>query len=208
MTRADTSCPWVVAGASRCARTCIREAPRYAGHLVRRLGVALLLEALTQLERRGISVEADVIGDGPLLGELQASAARLGIDAHVRFHGFVEDHRTVEELLAQAAIAVAPYEASPSSFTRFADPGKLKAYLAAGLPIVLTAVPPLASELAESAGAEIVPFEAGALGDAIERGFGSAERWRERRRAALSYAKRFGWNVLLGDFFEALGFDV
>jgi glycosyltransferase involved in cell wall biosynthesis len=178
----------------------------FLGHLVRRQGVALLLEALSQLEHRGASVETDVIGDGPLLGELRAHAARLGIDARMRFHGFVEDHRRVEELLAGAAIAVAPYEPSPDSFTRYADPGKLKAYLAAGLPIVVTAVPPVAAELAESAGAELVPFDAGALADAIERGLSSTEHWRERRQAALSYAERFDWDALFGDFFAALGF--
>jgi glycosyltransferase involved in cell wall biosynthesis len=180
----------------------------FVGHLVPRQGVALLLEALSQLEGHGIAVEADVIGNGPLLGELRAHATRLGINARVRFHGFVEDHRRVEELLAGAALAVAPYEPSPDSFTRYADPGKLKAYVAAGLPVVLTAVPPVAPELAESAGAEIVPFDAGALADAIERGLGSSESWQERRQAALSYAQRFDWDALFGDFFAALGFAV
>jgi glycosyltransferase involved in cell wall biosynthesis len=184
----------------------VRRRVVFLGHLVPRQGVAVLLEALWQLDRRGASVETDIIGDGPLLGELQAHAARLAIDARVRFHGFVEDHRRVEELLAGAALAVAPYEPSPDSFTRYADPGKLKAYLAAGLPIVLTAVPPISAELAEHAGAELVPFDAGALADAIERGLGSPERWRERRRAALSYAERFDWDTLFGAFLDELGF--
>ena len=52
---------------------------------------------------------------------------------------------------------------------RQADPGKLKVYLAAGLPILLTDVPPNAQELAAIGGAEIVPADAGAFADAIER---------------------------------------
>jgi glycosyltransferase involved in cell wall biosynthesis len=179
----------------------------FLGHLVPRQGVALLLEALSQLHRRGVSVEADVVGDGPLLAELRGHAARAEIDAIVRFHGFVEDHRRVEEVLARASLAVAPYEPSPDSFTRYADPGKLKAYLAAGLPILLTAVPPVAAELAEKAGAEIVPYEAEALAGAIERGLESPERWRARRQAALAYAERFDWDVLLGEFLRAIGYE-
>ena len=70
------------------------------------------------------------------------------------------DHRRVEELLAEASIAAAPSDPSETTFTRFADPGKLKSYLAAGLPIVLTDVPPNARELADEAGAELVPYDA------------------------------------------------
>jgi len=179
----------------------------FLGHLVPRQGVALLVESLATLHGRGVAVEADVIGDGPLAGELRAQAAQTGIASLVRFHGFVEEHRRIDDLLAGAALAVAPYKPSRDSFTRYADPGKLKAYLAAGLPIVLTDVPPNASELAERAGAEIVPFDARAIADAVERGLASAERWRERRLAALEYAARFDWDVLLRDFLSAIGFE-
>ena len=48
---------------------------------------------------------------------------------------------------AESSVAVAPYAQTDETFTRYADPGKLKAYLAAGLPIVLTDVPPNAREL-------------------------------------------------------------
>jgi glycosyltransferase involved in cell wall biosynthesis len=179
----------------------------FLGHLVSRQGVKLLLEALSLVRGRGVAVEADIIGDGPLSQELRTYAAETRIASFVRFHGFVKDHRLVEEQLAGASLAVAPYDPSPDSFTRYADPGKLKAYLAAGLPIVLTDVPPLASELAQSAGAEIVPFDAGALADAIERGLASPARWRERHLAALAYAGRFDWEVVLRDFLATIGFE-
>jgi glycosyltransferase involved in cell wall biosynthesis len=175
----------------------------FLGHLVPRQGVGLLLEALERLHRSGADLRADVIGDGPLAAELRARALPLG-DA-VRFHGFVEDHRRIEELLAGASIAVAPYEPTSDTFTRFADPGKLKSYLAAGLPLVLTDVPPSAHELQERAGAELVAFDAGALAEAIERGLASPERWRERREAALAYAQGFDWDALLGGLLAKLG---
>jgi glycosyltransferase involved in cell wall biosynthesis len=178
----------------------------FLGHLVPRQGVGLLLEALSRLERGGAVVEADVIGGGPLLDELRAHAASLRLE-RVRFHGFVEDHRRVEELLASASLAVAPYEPSADSFTRYADPGKLKAYLAAGLPTVLTAVPPVARELEARAGAEIVAFDADELANAIERGLASPDRWRERRRSALDYAAGFDWDALLGDLLSRLGYE-
>jgi glycosyltransferase involved in cell wall biosynthesis len=169
----------------------------FLGHLVERQGVATLLDALV-----GTNVAVDVIGTGPLEPGLRAQMRRLGVDA--TFHGYVPDHHDVERLLSNASIAVAPYQRSDDTFTRYADPGKLKAYIAAGLPIVLTDVPPNARELAAEGGAEIVDDDPTALRAGITRALDSPEDWRRRREAALDYARRFDWNVLLGDLLEKL----
>jgi glycosyltransferase involved in cell wall biosynthesis len=159
----------------------------FLGHLVERQGVHTLLSAL---EGR----PADIVGTGPLEAELRARAP-----ANVTFHGYVRDHRDVERILARAAVAVAPYAQTDETFSRYADPGKLKAYVAAGLPVVLTDVPPNAHELASEAGAEVVADDPRAIAGAITRALASAEQWQARREAALAYARRFDWNVLLGD---------
>ena len=172
----------------------------FLGHLVARQGVDALLEAVAA--RNDIS--ADIVGTGPLEAELRAHAQRLDLEGRVRFHGYVADHREVERLLSESAVAVAPYRQSDETFTRYADPGKLKAYLAAGLPIVLTDVPPNARALAAEAGAEVVADSAAAIADGISRALESPEQWRARRAAALSYARRFDWNVLLGDLLAKL----
>jgi glycosyltransferase involved in cell wall biosynthesis len=164
----------------------------FLGHLVARQGVQTFLDAVALLDDFG----ADVIGTGPLEQELRDRAP-----TSVTFHGYVDDHREVERLLGEASVAVAPYE---QSFTQFADPGKLKAYLAAGLPIVLTDVPPNAHELERQAGAEIIIGDARSLADGIERAHASAEQWQARRQAALVYARRFDWNVLFDDLFAKL----
>jgi glycosyltransferase involved in cell wall biosynthesis len=164
----------------------------FLGHLVARQGVQTFLDAAALLD----DVEGDVIGTGPLEHELRDRAPK-----GVRFHGYVKDHREVERLLSEASVAVAPYE---QSFTQFADPGKLKAYVAAGLPIVLTDVPPNAHELEREAGAEIVAGDARSIADAIARAHAAPERWQARRAAALAYARRFDWNGLFDDLFAKL----
>jgi glycosyltransferase involved in cell wall biosynthesis len=180
----------------------------FLGHLVPRQGVAVLLDALAIVKNRGGDVTADLIGTGPLEQQLRQQSTGLGLDDTVRFHGFVDDHRDVERLLAGAAIAAAPYRPGENTFTAYADPGKLKAYLAAGLPVLLTDVPPNAHELARNAGAELVPYEAEAIATALMNGLSSPERWRERRAAALAYVTRFDWEALLGDLLEQLQLPV
>jgi glycosyltransferase involved in cell wall biosynthesis len=176
----------------------------FLGHLVPRQGVELLLDALALLKDRGEGFSAEVIGGGPLEATLRERAGTLGLGDVVRFHGFVPDHRDVERLLAESSVATAPYRPGEGTFTEYADPGKLKAYLAAGLPIVLTDVPPNASELARTGGAEIVAYDAAAIADALSRSLSSAARWQERRQAALDQARRFDWPVLLADLLRKL----
>jgi glycosyltransferase involved in cell wall biosynthesis len=176
----------------------------FLGHLVPRQGVETLLAAVALVKDRGGRLSVDVIGTGPLEAPLRERARSLGLDDVVTFHGFVPDHRRVEQLLADASVGMAPYVVSEESFTRYADPGKLKAYLAAGLPIVLTDVPPNAHELAAEAGAQVVAHDADALASAIEDALSSPERWQQRREAALAYARRFDWARLLPDLLDDL----
>jgi glycosyltransferase involved in cell wall biosynthesis len=170
----------------------------FLGHLVERQGVGTLLAALSTLD----DVAADDIGTGPLEQELREQAERGGID--VTFHGYVADHREVEQLLSRSSVAVAPYARTEETFTRYADPGKLKAYLAAGLPVVLTDVPPNARELESEAGAEVAADDPAALAVAITRALASPAAWQARRESALAYARRFDWNALLGNLLAEL----
>jgi glycosyltransferase involved in cell wall biosynthesis len=177
----------------------------FLGHVVQRQGVGTLLEALALLAARGEAIRADIVGTGPLDAVLRRRAMQLGLEESVTFHGYVEDHREVERILAGCSVAVAPYQQSAATFTRYADPGKLKAYVAAGLPIVLTDVPPNAQELTEHAGAEITADDPEALAAGIARALASPGEWAERRAAALAYAQRFDWNTLLGELLQKLG---
>lgn len=180
----------------------------FIGHLVARMGVDVMVQALALLQQRGVEFVADVAGRGPLEAQLREQAAAAGLDGRLRFHGFIPDHRDLEALLGTGSVALAPYADVADSFTRFADPGKLKSYLAAGLPIITTDVSPTARELAQRAGAEVVDYDAHAFADAIERALASPQQWQERRAAALRYATGFDWNTILARALEAAGFVV
>lgn len=57
-----------------------------AGRLSREKGFDILLDALAQVRSR--SFVLTLLGEGPLLVQLQEQARRLGLEAHVRFAGF------------------------------------------------------------------------------------------------------------------------
>ena len=163
----------------------------------------MLLDALALLQRRGVDFTAEIAGRGPLLDDLREQAHRLGLAETVAFTGFVED---LEEFVASGSVAVAPYDTAADSFTRFADPSKVRAYMAAGLPVVMTDVPPNAEELAAEGGAELVPYTSEGLADGIARALDSPDEWRRRRASALAYARRFDWEEIVSRALGVVGF--
>jgi glycosyltransferase involved in cell wall biosynthesis len=177
----------------------------YMGHLVERQGVATLIRALAILNQKKLKFSAEIIGSGPMEDELKQLAKGLGV-ANIKFHGFVKDYRDVEKILGAATIAVAPYVKSTQNFTQFADPGKLKAYLGAGLPIVLTDVPPNARQLQNSGAGLIVDDSPQAVADGLEELL-NKPAWVKAHQAALKYAEQFDWNHILGRTLKDLGFE-
>jgi len=179
----------------------------FLGHIVERMGLPLLLDVVEILRDRGRVVHADVIGSGPALPALQADAARRGLTSSITWHGFVAEYTDVERILAGACVALAPYETSGDSFSRYADPGKLKAYLGAGLPILLTDVPPNAGELAVHAGARVVPPDASAFADAVEGLIDNRALWETTHRASLLYGHRFDWATMFDRSLPRIGIE-
>jgi glycosyltransferase involved in cell wall biosynthesis len=177
----------------------------FLGHLVERMGLPLLIETLDRMRGLGRPVRADIVGGGPLLDDVRRWVADRQLDDLVTVHGFIADFGAVERILAGAAVAMAPYEIDGSSFSRFADPGKLKAYLSAGLPILLTDVPPNAGEIAQLGGARVVEPTNSAFAAEIVALVSSPTEWLQRHQAALGYAVRFDWETLFATALPRLG---
>ena len=171
----------------------------FLGHLVDRMGLDALLLACKILRSRNIPFQLDIIGGGPLSAWLQSQIEVDSLEECVSLKGFVADHAQLASLLATASVGVAPYAPDSDSFTRFADPGKLKDYLGAGLPILLTDVPPNAAELAQHGGAEIVGHDADSIADAIQKLLEDESEWKKRRLDALKYRDQFDWKIMLDD---------
>ncbi len=177
----------------------------FLGSLVERMGIDMLISAVGLIRASGSPVVLEIVGGGELLDRLQRRVIDECLSDVVVFRGFVANFAEVLEILASASVAVAPYDVDPGSFSQFADPGKLKAYLSVGLPILLTDVPPNASELEREAGAEIITPDAQYLATRIEALLGDSDTWITRHHAAQAYAKQFDWADLFTERLARLG---
>jgi glycosyltransferase involved in cell wall biosynthesis len=178
----------------------------YLGHLVPRQGVGTMVDAIALLRRRGVSVTAEIIGRGSLETALRQQVRDEGLDDTIRFHGFIADHRQVEAILSECSVALAPYVTDIGSFTEYADPGKVKAYLGAGLPIVLTRVPPIAAEVVANGAGVLVESSPESVAGAVEAMLSSPADWQRHREAALAMAQRYDWETIFSEALESLGF--
>lgn len=69
--------------------------------------VSTLITALQGASKRGLKLQVDLVGEGPLRRELEAQVREVGIAGWVTFHGHV-NHTRLAELLAQAHIFATP----------------------------------------------------------------------------------------------------
>jgi len=112
---------------------------------------------MDELRSRGIKATLDIIGSGPLLGELRREITRLQLTDMIMIHGFVEGDRNVAKILAKCSVGLAPFAASENDFTWFTDPQKVKFYLAAGLCVAMTDANVVASSVEQHGAGVLLP---------------------------------------------------
>ncbi len=131
------------------------------------------------------------IGDGDR-DELRAAARAAGVADRLVLQGGIADHAAVEQILLRGGVAIAPYQPEENSFSYFADPGKIKVYLGCGLPVVLTAVPPIARLLTARGAGLVARYQAEDFADQIEQVIDPA-RYPDFQRQAVDLGREFQW---------------
>ena len=139
-------------------------------------GLPTLVEAFARVAADIPGARLLVVGDGPERSPMAQSLARQGLADRTTFTGPVA-HDAVPGLLAQMDVAVAPY---PPLEGFYFSPLKLTEYMAAGLPIVASAVGQIATLIAhDQRGLLYAPGDAAALAKALAR-LHADERLRRR----------------------------
>jgi glycosyltransferase involved in cell wall biosynthesis len=176
----------------------------FVGHLLEKQGVQLALRAVRRVREQVASTRLLVIGDGPYRPELESLTAELGLGGAVEFTGYVEDHAEVEERIARSAVGLAVYDPSIASFTTFADPGKVKNYLAAGVPVITTPVVHSAAEIQRAGAGIVIDYDVEALAEALREVLGRPERQSEMRAAAAALGAESDWTTIFDRAFAGL----
>lgn len=138
-----------------------------------------LLEVLAAASRAGRSFTLDIFGEGPLRKDLERQADGLGLGGQVRFRGFQPDVRC----------RLPHYRAYIHSSVSEACPLSVIEAMAAGLPVLVGDIPPLAELCEDGAEARFLPLEDPAR--AADTVIALLESEPDRARAATAALARF-----------------
>lgn len=170
----------------------------YMGTIFQKQGIQLAIECLPKIITKIPDIKFSIIGKGPYKDELNELVARLNLGNHVDFLGHMDSHQEMENRIAQAAIAMALYDKKSdlNDFTYYADPGKIKNYLGAGVPVVMTDVPYVAKEIEKARCGFIIPYDKDKLSQVLIDFLSDTERMKTYRANALKFARKYEWDKI------------
>lgn len=141
-------------------------------------GLETLLPAFSLLHRADPSWRLLLVGDGPVREQIEQLAVELGVRDAVELVGAVPPEEVVGQL-HRMDLACAPYPPSEQSYF---SPLKLYEYLAAGLPVVASAIGQVPQALRHGAlGRLVTPGDAAALAEGLQQARADVG-WRARMR--------------------------
>ena len=149
---------------------------------------------------------AYIIGSGPLLDLIRKQVQERKLELRINLLGYVEDRMTVEKILGQCAIGVAPYKPVENNFSATTDSAKLKSYASSGLPIVMTGVPVNSIELQTSQVASICKYDVIDLASNTMKILNDQETWSRMNSAAIEYIAKYDWNHIFARVMSNMGY--
>lgn len=173
----------------------------YMGSLFKQQGVSLVVYAMPLIMEKIPDVTLVIIGQGPMEKELKKCVRKLNIVSHVIFLGFIKDSVKMDNRIEYAAVGMATY--SPGEgFVEYGEPGKVKRYLAAGVPVIMTDVSPIARDVVRSRCGFVVPYDSKMLANSVIAFFSKPDIMVEYRKSARQYAKKYTWEKIYSSAFR------
>lgn len=177
----------------------------FVSHLIPKQGLQLVIQAMPAIRAAVPEATVVVIGDGPYANELKRLAQVHRVADAIHFLGQENDHEKLEQRITRSALALAPYVPDPANFTRFADPSKIKLYLACGLPIIMTDEFWNARDIERSGAGVIIPYDTSALASAVIAYLSNPQALEVARNAAGKLAADFAWDRVFTSALTATG---
>lgn len=119
----------------------------FMGHLLPKQGVDIVLKQVPNIVKKIPKFKFKIIGEGSFKQDLTNLVKNLGIEKYCEFLGRIDSATEMEAEIAKSSVAIAPYKKTSDNYSYYADPGKVKTYLACGVPVLMTDLPWNAKEI-------------------------------------------------------------
>ncbi len=178
-------------------KSCQKNTLVFMGHLLAKQGVDVVIKKIPEIIKKNPNFIFKIIGDGNYKGQLVNLANQLSVGKYCKFLGKIVTI-TLENEIANSSVAIAPYRKTNDNYTYYADPGKVKTYLACGVPVLLTNIPWNAKEI-EKGKCGLIIHDDGK--DLIEKltFIMKPKINSEFRKNAIEYSKGFDYEKIFSD---------
>jgi len=176
----------------------------YMGILDTDQGAEFAIHALQHAVRKIPDITLHIIGGTEEDREKLKKVARdLSLEKQVIFYGFIPDNNKMAKIVRSCMVGIAPYRSFPDSFRWWGDAGKIRQYLASGLPVLTTHVPPLGRLVTKKGAAIMRKDTVKDFSDGIIQLLGDKKLYKKLSQKAEELSKENTWeNTYLHAFSE------
>lgn len=175
----------------------------YFGGISKSKGSELLVPIAKELVKRKVGKFKFLVMGGGDVDWLKEEVSKAKLKQYFEITGPIETHKEVENRLIGCGVALAPYyPEDKNNFSYYSDPAKIKFYLACGLPIVITDVPPIARALEENHAGLISKYNASDFADKITRIIQNNITHKKYKQGSIKFGKEFDWKKIFNNVFK------
>lgn len=176
----------------------------FMGSLGLENGPDLAIKAMPEIRKKIPSARLHIIGGGKELSGLKELVNKLDLTEYIKFYGMIPKDEDMLAQLRKFSIALAPYKDIKNSVRMYGDSLKLRAYMASGIPVITTPVPPLGAELSNYGSAIITDDSSGSIAKVVIELLSSSTEYKKLRERAIVYGKSNTWNNSFLNAFEQM----
>lgn len=168
----------------------------YVGALYPEFGSDLAIESLGEIKKKIPDATLHIVGGGDGIERLKNKVKKLNLEKSVVFYGFVKDNSEMAKIVRSCYLGLAPYRAGDISsrwYGWYGDAGKIRQYVASGLPVVTTQVPPLGRHIVEKSAGIMTKDTLKSFSDGILKLLSNKELYRKLSSTAVRISKDNTW---------------
>lgn len=151
-------------------------------------GAHIFIDIVKKIKKDIPTVRLDIIGTGDMDEVLHKKVRKEKLQKWIKFLGLLE-FKDFCSILTDYSVGIAPYEDRFDTLTASSDSMKMRVYLAAGVPVVITKGFIFSEEISNNNLGLAVPFNSNKFADAIIELLKKKKLNREIRQRALAYSR-------------------
>ena len=180
----------------------------YIGTFLKKHGIQLVLKVLSDVIKEAGKIKFVMIGAGEYESEIKKLIKEYELEDYINLRGYIEDHAQLEKELCKYAVGLAPYMIEKTSFSYYADPGKVKVYLGCGLPVIITKFPLIAYEIDKRQAGIAIDYSEEDLKEALIKLLTDDAVYFKMRINAVEMSKDYNWNNICKKAFKETKINV